>query len=294
MRYEIKDELTKVQTTFSEFVEKANSAPIKGYGSSEVEKRKSPFYGDARSFEEMYSRCYDGYNAKEVGKARADLNNLFNAEEPEEYKSFIGESIDMGSYSQGNPLCFYQEIEDYGKPKVHILLSTNAVGGVDAESFLNHGGAIASMADQIASQADVKISLYITNNGVFTGKGCQIVTLKDYEENIDIPRIGAVGHPSFFRRIGFRWFENGATLIDSKCRNGYGASMTGSNRHRVISDEEMYEWVRISNDEMVIDCPAPDERQFRDITDTFQWVKNSLQKIADAIAKGEQYVKLFD
>ncbi len=292
MRYEIVGDLTKVQTSFSEFVEMANGAPEDG-ASSEVEKTKTDFYGDALNFDDMYNRCYDGYNAKKIGSIRADLNNLFNSKEPEEFKSFIGESIDMGSYSQGNPLCFFQEQEEYGKPKVHILLSTNARGGVGAKSFLNHGGSIAAMADQIAKHADVKISLYITNTGVFTGKGCQIVTLKEYEENIDIPRIGAVGHPSFFRRIGFRWFENGQTLIDPKCRNGYGSSYTGKERDAVISDESLYDWVRVANDEMVIDCPAPNESQFKDTEDTYSWLCRALKKVKSAIDAGEKSVQLF-
>lgn len=293
MRYEIKDKLTKTQCTFSEFVEKSVSAPEKGYGSSEVSKGRDSFYGDARSFEEMVERCYDGYNAKAIGKVRADLNGLFNAKESEDVRSFLGDSLDMGAYSQGNPLCFEQSVDDYGKPKVHLLFSTNAVGGVDADSFLNQGGAIAVLCDQLCEGADVKISLYITNSNVFTGKGCQIVTLKDYEESVDIPRIGAVGHPSFFRRIGFRWFENANTLIDPKCRAGYGSSRTGKDRTDVISHEEFYEWVRIANDEFVVDCPAPDLQEFRSKEDTHDWLKNNLKKIKTAINGGEKSIQLF-
>lgn len=285
--------ITKTASTFFEFVEMAKGSPIDGSGSSSASRSSDSFYGDATSFEDMYAKCYSGYHAKEVSARRVEMNSGLKTKEVEPIRTFIGESLDLGAYASGNPLCFEQEQTDSVKPRFHMLFSTNAVCGVDADSFLNHGAAMCSLADQVSADADVKISLYITNINVLNGKGCQMVLLKDYEETIDVPRIGAVGHPSFFRRIGFRWFENADTLIDPSCESGYGCSQTGRDRKEVISDADFYAWARVDADEFAIDCAAPDISAFESVESATEWVNESVLLIKKAIENGESSIQLF-
>ena len=149
------------------------------------------------------------------------------------------------------------------------------------------------LVDQLGEQVDVKISLYITNKWVFGGNGCQIVTIKDYEDVIDVPRVSATAHPSFFRRIGFAWFENADKLIQKGLGTGTGGSYTGSNRPYVIKDDEFMDWVGIEKGEMMIDFPAPDEYQFKNDDDTAYWLKQATKKIEEAIEEGSDICKLF-
>lgn len=295
MRYEIvesgKTSLTKVSTTFFEFVEGSNR---KGnvHHSSDSRGRGS-FHGDIDSYKAMYKACYSGLNASKMLKSTADLQSLMNHEVETPRKALVGEAFNAAAFAAGHPYHYYKDADEYGKPRVHLVYSTNAVAGVDEAEFIRHGAAICAMTDELAEQVDIKISLYITNQWVLSGNGCQIVTIKDYDETIDVPRVAATAHPSFFRRIGFSWFENADKLIDKRCNTGVGGSVTGKDRERIISDEEFKEWVGNTNDEMLVDFPAPDEYQFNYDDDTADWIKKASDVITEAVDNGTKHCKLF-
>lgn len=295
MRYEITEgkrrQLTKTQCTFFEFVEGSNAEGNEHHSSNS--KEKGSFYGNIGSFKDMYNACYNGMNVKEMTKVRANLNNLVNHEVETPRKAVVGETLNVSAFCEGSPYHFYKDADEYGKPRVHLTYSTNAVAGVRSNQFIRHGASICALVDQLAEQVDIKLSLYISNSGVLGGDGCQVVTIKDYDETIDIARVSATAHPSFFRRIGFSWFENAGKLIDSRCRTGYGGSMTGKDRKIVISDEEFQEWVGMSNDEMLIDFPAPDEYQFNDDDDTAEWLNEAVKKIETAVDNGDSICKVY-
>ena len=295
MRYEITNgerrQLTKTQSTFFEFVEGSNAKGNEH--SSSNNSGSSSFYGDIRSYKDMYEACYNGMNVNEMSKVRANLNNLVNHEVETPRKAVVGETLNVSAFCEGSPYHFYKDADEYGKPRVHLTYSTNAVAGVNAEEFIRHGASICALVDQLAEQVDIKLSLYISNSGVLGGDGCQVVTIKDYDETIDIARVSATAHPSFFRRIGFSWFENASKLIDSRCGSGYGGSMTGSRRKEVISDEDFQEWVGMSNDEMLIDFPAPDEYQFNDDDYTAEWLNKVVEKIETAVDNGDSICKVY-
>jgi len=294
MRFEIKDKLTKTHTTFSEFVEMSNGEDLV-YQSSDVRTSGTDsFYGNIKSYQEMYDACYNGMGVKKMLKARAELNKLVNHEIEEPRKAVVGETLNVSAYCTGNPYHFYKDADEYGKPRVHIVYSTNAVAGVRATQFTRHGASICALVDQLGEQVDVKISLYITNRWVFSGKGCQIVTIKDYDDVIDVPRVSATAHPSFFRRIGFAWFENAGKLIKKGLGTGVGGSLTGRNREQVIKDDEFMDWVGIEKGEMMIDFPAPDEYQFKSDEYTARWLKEVTKKIETAVDNGDNICKLFD
>ena len=294
MRVEIKDGLTKTQTTFFEFVEATNKEGIRHRESDVKSSGRCSFFGSMKNYKDMYDACYSGMGVKKMLKAKANISNLVNHEIEQPRKAIVGETLNVGAYCSGNPYHFYKDADEYGKPRVHIVYSTNAVAGVKASEFTRHGASICALVDQLADQVDVKISLYITNRGVFTGKGCQIVTIKDYDETIDVARVSATAHPSFFRRIGFTWFENADTLIDPACRSGYGGSMTGKHRNRVIDNDEFDEWIGTAEDELVIDFPAPDEYQFGCDEQTATWMKNAvIPKIEKSIDEKKSRVVVY-
>lgn len=295
MRYEIiesgKRKLCKTQCTFFEFVEGANREG--NVHETSDAKRDGSFFGNVGSFQEMYDSCYSGMNVKKMSKVRADLNNLVNHEVESPRKAVVGETLNVSAFCEGSPYHYFKDADEYGKPRVHLTYSTNAVAGVKSAEFIRHGASICALVDQLAEQVDIKLSLYITNTGVLGGNGCQIVTIKDYDEAIDIARVAATAHPSFFRRIGFSWFENAKRLIDPRCSTGCGGSMTGSLRSIVISDEDFQEWIGMGMDEMLIDFPAPDEDQFRCDTHTAAWLNDVVSKIETSVDKGHSICKVY-
>ncbi len=296
MRYENvkqgKKTLTKVQTTFDEFVELSNKKGNRHTSSDE--RSKGGFFGNIGSYKEMYDACYSGLNAAEMLKVKANLGALMNHEVEEPRKALVGETMNVAAFAAGHPYHYMKDSDEFGKPRVHLVYSTNAVAGVRAEEFVRHGAAVCALVAEIAEQVDVKISLYITNVYVLAGNGCQVVTIKDYDEVTDVPRVAATAHPSFFRRIGFSWFENAKRLISSECQEGCGGSVTGKDRTRAISDDDFKEWVGAASDEMLVDFPAPDEHQFDSDSTTAAWLKVAADAVTKGVEENNNHVKLYD
>lgn len=288
MRYEFNKTLTKCYYTFEEFVsmsetmEKDSSKEGElGWGSSDREGSSS-FYGDANSHAEMVQRCYDGYNAKGVTDKRVEINNLIDYNRPTDTLCYVGDDLDIPTYLSGEMRCWWADDGDSAKPpkRVHLTYSANCIANVNADSFYNHGGAVCAIADALdAMGCQVKVTCTFTNTDVFTGEGLQAIEIKDYCEIIDVPRIGATTHPSFFRRIGFRHFERWGKHIGKVFSGSYGCSRTGSSRHYVVGDDEFADWLRIDPDEIVIDLPAADVSVFKDTNDTAEWVLKAVETI---------------
>lgn len=296
MRYDINGDLLKTYQTFSNFVEMATQLSSKASLGDGMSDQKSSiddldsFFGDATSFDDMVKRCYDGYNAKSIASKRVEIGNLIAVETRRDSLAYVGEALDVPTYLSGEMRCFWAEDSDYSSPKrIHITYSANCVGSVSATQFYNHGGAVAVICDALDNLgAQTKITCTFTNVSVFKNKALQVIEVKDYNESIDIPRIGATTHPSFFRRIGFRYFERLAghlgkdELIGGEC---YGCSKTGSRRGEVVSDDEFSDWLRIDEDEIVIDLPAADNSVFDDTNRTAKWVTEALEKINNSQTK---------
>lgn len=296
MRYENvnhgKNILTKVQSTFSEFVEMSNQEGNRHTSSDS--RQTGGFFGDIGSYKDMYDACYSGLNADKMLKVKANLGTLMNHEVEEPRKALVGETMNVAAFAAGHPYHYMKDSDEFGKPRVHLVYSTNAIAGVREEQFIRHGAAVCALVAEMSEQVDVKISLYITNVWVLAGHGCQIVTIKDYDEVTDVPRVAATAHPSFFRRIGFSWFENAKRLIGSECGQGCGGSMTGIDRESVIKDDEFKEWVGAASDEMLVDFPAPDENQFEYDDATAKWLKIAADKVTEAVESNTNHVKLYD
>jgi hypothetical protein len=304
MRHEFNRDLVKVYTTFSEFVEKANdwskAKERGGFSSTSKSYSGSDFYGDAEDFPTMYRRCYDGYGASTIMQGRADLSGLIDLEAAGDTLRHSGDDLDVPTYLSGEMRCFWAEDQDAKPPKrIHLVYASNCVAGVGAKSFANHGGAVCVIADALMElNAQVKVTCTFTNTYVFGDrKALQAIEIKDYSESVDVTRIGVTTHPSWFRRIGFGWFESFMQDVLPKSGYGhtteYGCSRTGSERSKfVIGDEEFAEWLRIDADEIVVDLPAADLSLFESKEKTAEWVKSAVDRILTQ-SEESKYIKIW-
>lgn len=300
MRHEINKTLTKTYQTFSDFVELSTqlspSTFDKGWNESNTNGSED-FFGDTNSFNDMVKRCYDGYNAKGISASRTEIGNLITTEVPTDSLKHSGEALDIPTYLSGDMKCFWAEDSHHASPKrIHITFGANCVASVNSTQFYNHGGAVAVICDALDNiGANTKITCTFTNISVLSGEALQVIEVKDYHESIDVARIGVTTHPSFFRRIGFRYFERlgnylgkGKDWVESS--TSYGCSKTGKNRIAVVGNEEFSNWLRIDEDEIVVDLPAADNSVFEDTESTAKWVTDAIEKINNA---NQNFIKIY-
>jgi hypothetical protein len=289
MRYEQIEDLTLTECSFDEFVTLAKTM---GTDTLECKDKSERFYGDTKSFNDMVKRCYDGYNAKEIIQARDIIVEGLTTDRAGYILSDEGEEVDMPSFIAGEEKCYWRKVKVDKMPKVHLVFASNCVGGVRAESFINHGGFVAGICELLADTCDLKVSGCFSNTYVYRGKGLNFFSLKDYSEPVDIPRLGAVTHPAFFRRIGFAWLEGlGGYLKKDGFSTSYGCSETGKDREKVCSDEHLIEFVGLDKEEILVELPAGDLDCFTSSERTTAYTKGTIEKIIEAIKGGEKYIK---
>lgn len=291
MRWEQEGDLTLTECGFDEFVQLAQAM---GRESIDCEDECSSFYGDAKNFREMVKRCYDGYNAKEIIRARDYIVDTLTAPRKGYILAEEGDDLDMASFIAGEEKCYWRRVNTDKMPKVHLLFASNCVAGHDADAFINHGGMVASICEFLADSCDLKISGYFSNTHVFKSRGINIFGLKDYCEPLDIPRLGAVTHPSFFRRIGFAWLEGLGDYVgdDSFC-DLHGCSQTGRDRRNVCSDEDLIRFVGVDKEEIVIELPAGNLGCFRKESSTAEFTKETIAKIIQSIQSNTKYSQMW-
>lgn len=292
MRYEQNGKLTKIGGTFHEFVRKTEEMNKVMPWRQDYSRS---FHGDAKSFEDMVERCFDGYNAKAIGEKRRKISEMFQNERPMDEMRVSGEALDVPTYLSGDPKCFWEGGSEVRKARVHLCYGANALSNVDARQFINHGGAVATLCDLISDQADTRITAYLSAIDVFGGKACLSILVKDYGESVDIPRIGATTHPSFYRRLGFAWFKAyGKSIGKNWDFDGSSKSRTGKDRYEAIGNEEFAEWVRIDKDEIVVELPASNLSAFESEDKTAAWVERSIAKITEGLRNGQKHFTLWD
>jgi len=286
MRSEVKNKLTKTYSTFSEYVSMAVEMPkVKWSGYASEESGDESFYGDTNSFGDMVNRCYDGYNAKKISDKRHVIGDMVSVFKETADLSVSGESLDIPTFLSGNMRCFWKDISDDIQPKrVHLVYNGATPWYVDAENYINHGGAISALADALTENGySVKISAYYPIDNVVSGAYYGAIELKSYQEDLDVCRIGAVTHASFLRRIVFAHLEKVGAYLGLK-NNGIDPMEVSYGRTKdinIISEEEEADWLRISDDEIIIKVQSPESANFATTKSSADFVTESVEKITN-------------
>jgi|DEB0MinimDraft_10_1074344.scaffolds.fasta_scaffold17715_3 hypothetical protein len=290
MREIVKNKTILTQHTFSEYVEFSKKHRRDDKASSRVTNSGDKnFYGDAYNYEDMYSRCYDGYNAKKVGDIRGGLVAKMAGEKESASLYYYGDDLDVPTFLSGEQRCFWNDGEGMTKPRIHIVYQGTASCAVKAKNFINHGGAVAAICDLLSEDAHTKVStVYLMRDSVTDTRGgnmLQSIDVKDYSESLDVPRIGALTHPSFFRRIAFGHIEYYGAV------SGYGYPVEIRDKTKIVSEQDYLDWMRIDPDEFVLEVRGPADSIFSSEESTLGFIRTTIDKVNELMDAGERYLK---
>ncbi len=125
-----------------------------------------------------------------------------------------GDALDLGKYMAGEPECFSALLDGVPRGRyVRILYNLSIGSYVDPDDVLVHQKRLVRLVDWLEAQ-NVRVSLTTIDSAQCWHTECVI---KDYHDPLDLNHIAVVAHPSFFRRLLFRFGEHSKTI-----RDGYG------------------------------------------------------------------------
>lgn len=135
---------------------------------------------------------------------------------------------------------------------VTIIHDAGAACHVKGDEFIKAGIATLTIVNSLEAQGyRVALKVVLQNNSESKQKLFVTVTLKDWRQPLDLKKMAfPFCHPSFLRRIGFRYLETAPKLTDTGFRWGYGTADQTKNsysemvnilrKNKLIAENEKY------------------------------------------------------
>jgi hypothetical protein len=268
-----------LQSDFEGFFQ-ATKDNAKNDASSHTSRDRS-FHGEgefAESFDNALTLETKGYNAQAIAQSFDDLSDAFNAEDTNIQMDYNGDIFDTASVIMGELKHWFNEVNEVRRPLVNLMIVPNGNCMVNAENWLRQGSAVAKVAEMIQDKCDVRITACWFNLASLQDNSntIQMLTLKDYHEDLDFRRLGAVTHPSFFRRLVFGILENGKGDMGGKKNHvswGYGRSVESWEGLKITKEDFQN---HTNCDEVVL---MPNAEHFGSMERTIEIIKNTLGKV---------------
>jgi hypothetical protein len=113
------------------------------------------------------------------------------------------------NYISGFPQQMYalHDEREYNLPTLHLVVNLAYAAFVDSSDALDFGSSIVTYINTMACTRNIKLTgIFCTSvNGTTSN---QVITLKDFDENLVLNNVAFAFHPSFFRRFWFSFLES--------------------------------------------------------------------------------------
>ena len=234
--------------TLAEALEQAKLVPEITGSSHNERHRPSHSWDWSTGFEGAMDLAVNGWSekAQELDRLALEYTNELHVSRPSfEFRfDVVGEEVDLGKYSAGNPECMLDAFltkQDQLSNAVEVKVCTGMCSGVDAESFTRRGLFVFSVIRAL--------ELAGKSVGITTGSGTSNrgnhgeywIRIKEPDQYIN-PGVLAfwLCHPAAHRRLMFRLKEHTSpTEVYAFSYNGgtYGAT---ADSHQKIDKETIY------------------------------------------------------
>jgi hypothetical protein len=211
---------------FIDFVEKTPRSvrsAEKGYNASgdvtagaKYNDNGSDWYG-SKSFKEALGFAKYGWEAGI--KQMEEIKELVIDGGTEFENQVYGSYVDVGRFANGSPDCMINFITEIEAPKqeltIYCNLSYNA--GTSGKDAVNYCKRINEIVNVYGSKYALRIIGFFPTSTDVTS--IVFITIKEPEERLVLNSVAYAFHPSFFRRLWFKWLET-----TDFCSSSYGSA----------------------------------------------------------------------
>jgi len=248
------------------------------------------FHGDKKfgaDFDSAKRLLTRGYQPKEMKGAFADFDTQFEATEDVIKMNEEGYDFDIPSLLSGDDDVWFDRQKKGDAPSIHIVYEGCSGAATDAMNFYIQSAVVNKLAEILSEEAHIKVSATYSNSrlgkwldGKDKGKEITMamyVTMKDYDEAIDLRRLGGASHPSFFRRVMFNVWENrDGRMFGNKTGLNYGYGCASSTKECGVTDEMENE---LFESDIVLHLPAPGNGQYNNVERAVALCKEKLAEV---------------
>ena len=248
------------------------------------------FHGDRKfgaDFDSAKRLMTRGYQPKEMKGAFADFDTQFEATEDVIKMNEEGYDFDIPSLLSGDDDVWFDKQKKGDAPSIHIVYEGCSGSATNAMNFYIQSAVVNKLAEILSEEAHIKVSATYSNSrlgkwldGKDKGKEITMamyVTMKDYDEAVDLRRLGGASHPSFFRRVMFNVWENrDGRMFGNKTGLNYGYGCASSTKECGVTDEMENE---LFESDIVLHLPAPGNGSYNNVERAVKLCKEKLAEV---------------
>lgn len=162
-----------------------------------------------KSFKEAVDLTDNGWNPSELKAKAKSIGLRAEKQRISMRKDNRGTTLLIDRYTEGSPDCFRRKVRELKEEKhVPIVFEVNEHAGISKEQMFLKASVIAQVVENLRKQG-ISTSIY----AYFAVGGSniniiEVVPVKKRSERLQIHKLGAMMHPSSFRRIYFGRLEN--------------------------------------------------------------------------------------
>ena len=162
-----------------------------------------------KSFKEAVDLTDNGWNPSELKAKAKSIGLRAEKQRISMRKDNRGTTLLIDRYTEASPDCFRRKVRELKEEKhVPIVFEVNEHGGISKEQMFLKASVIAQVVENLRKQG-ISTSIYAyfavgsSNINII-----EVVPVKKRSERLQIHKLGAMMHPSSFRRIYFGRLEN--------------------------------------------------------------------------------------
>lgn len=162
-----------------------------------------------KSFKDAVDLVENGWNPSELKAKAKSIGLRAEKQRMSIRKDNRGSTLLIDRYTEGSPDCFRRKVREFKEEKhVPIVFEVNEHAGISKKQMFLKASVITQVVENLRKQG---VSTSIFGYYAISGDGLnlvEVVPIKKRSERLQIHKLGAMMHPSSFRRIYFARMEN--------------------------------------------------------------------------------------
>lgn len=222
----------------------------------ELSSKKNDYsFNLTHSLDEAFDLCQNGWDEK-LNEVKAQFaaatrpNKNGAIDRRRTYNHVVGYAPNVPNAILGLPQSMITTDKQPQKVKVaSIVYSPTGLCDVTADDLIKAGIIVLNIVNQLELNG-IRVNLVLQPKGSSDDHQdtAMLVDVKSYRDPLDLRKLCfPLIHPSFFRRLGFRWLETVPGLTDTSYAWGYGSTATGRDGYKeelvkagAISENDYY------------------------------------------------------
>lgn len=222
----------------------------------ELSSKKNDYsFNLTHNLDEAFDLCQNGWDEK-LNEVKAQFtaatrpNRNGAIDRRRTYNHVVGYAPNVPNAILGLPQSMITTDKQPQKVKVaSIVYSPTGLCDVTADDLIKAGIIVLNIVNQLELNG-IRVNLVLQPKGSSDDHQdtAMLVDVKSYRDPLDLRKLCfPLIHPSFFRRLGFRWLETVPGLTDTSYAWGYGHTTTGRDGYKeelvkagAISENDYY------------------------------------------------------